>query len=46
MKIVLLVKQVPETGSVRLDETTGTVIRKAADAAAKSDAENWLGRRW
>jgi len=32
MKIVLLVKQVPETGSVRLDEATGTVIRKAADA--------------
>lgn len=32
MKIVLLIKQVPDSASVRMDEATGTVIRKAADA--------------
>ena len=32
MKIVVLVKQVPETNSVKIDEKTGTVIRKEADA--------------
>ena len=32
MKIVLLIKQVPETSAVRMDKATGTIIRKAADA--------------
>lgn len=32
MKIILPVKQVPESGAVRMDEATGTVIRKDADA--------------
>ncbi|MDD3586824.1 MAG: electron transfer flavoprotein subunit beta/FixA family protein, partial [Thermoguttaceae bacterium] len=32
MNIVLLIKQVPETSSAQIDETTGTVKRSAADA--------------
>lgn len=32
MKIVLLIKQVPETSAVRMDKATGTIIRKAASA--------------
>ncbi|MDO5552799.1 MAG: electron transfer flavoprotein subunit beta/FixA family protein [Planctomycetia bacterium] len=32
MKIVVLIKQVPEPGSVQIDEVTGTVQRREADA--------------
>ncbi len=32
MKTVLLLKQVPESGSVTMDETTGTVLRRTSEA--------------
>lgn len=32
MKIVVLVKQVPESGAVQMDEATGTVLRREAEA--------------
>lgn len=32
MRIVVLIKQVPDTGAVKMDEKTGTVIRQATDA--------------
>ena len=38
MKIILPVKQVPESGAVRMDEATGTVIRKDADAVVNKNA--------
>ena len=32
MKIVLLLKQVPESGAVKMDEATGTVVRQSSEA--------------
>ncbi len=32
MKLIVPIKQVPESGAVKMDETTGTVIRKDSDA--------------
>lgn len=32
MRLAVLVKQVPDTRSVRMDETTGTVVRNSSDA--------------
>lgn len=32
MKIVLLLKQVPESGAVKMDEATGTVLRQSSEA--------------
>ncbi|HQL86468.1 MAG: electron transfer flavoprotein subunit beta/FixA family protein [Lentisphaerae bacterium] len=32
MRLAVLVKQVPDTRSVQMDETTGTVVRKSSDA--------------
>ena len=31
MRIVVPIKQVPETSGVRMDETTGTVVRDGAE---------------
>ncbi len=32
MRIIVPIKQVPETGAVRMDETTGTVVREGVEA--------------
>ena len=32
MRLAVLVKQVPDTRSVRMDEETGTVVRNSSDA--------------
>ena len=41
MRIIVPIKQVPETGAVRMDEATGTVIREGVEASRVELPIDW-----